>query len=197
LYEDPYSFLQALHPDDRGWVEERVRAERYGGFSLEYRILHPDGEERWIWDRGFPIKDESGVVHRIAGIAEDITERKRAQEKLVKYADEVRDLYNNAPCGYHSLDRNGVYVQINDTELEWLGYSREEVVGKMSFSDFLIPEHRPLFLAKYLEFVSTGAGKDIEYHVRSKHGTIRTILLSATALLDTDGSVSDESGDTV
>jgi len=188
LYQNPCSFLEALHPDDRNWVEERIRKEGQDGFSLEYRIVHPNGEVHWIWDRGFPVKDEQGVVHRIAGIAEDITERKRAQEKLLKYADEVRDLYNNAPCGYHSLDPNGLYVQINDTELEWLGYSREEVVGKLRFSDLLVPEDRPLFLAKYQEFVSKGTVKDIEYHIRSKNGTTRTILLSATALLDTDGS---------
>ena len=53
--------------------------------------------------------------------------------------DLLADFYHNAPCGYHSLDADGVFVQINDTALKWLGRAREEVVGKMSFTDLLTP----------------------------------------------------------
>ena len=69
LRENPQSFLDAIHPEDREWVEGRIVAERSVGFSLEYRIVLPDGNVRWIWDRGFPIKDQSGVIQRLAGIA--------------------------------------------------------------------------------------------------------------------------------
>jgi PAS domain S-box-containing protein len=187
LYENPYSFLESVHPDDRVWVEKKIRGEREHGFSLEYRIERPDGSVRWIWDRGFPIKDASGHVFRIAGIAEDITDRKQAQEELRRYADEVRDLYNNAPCGYHSLDEKGFYVQINDTELEWLGYTREEVVGKLRFSDALPPQERPIFEERYKQFVATGSVRDIEYRLLSKDGSTRTVLLSATSSRDSEG----------
>jgi PAS domain S-box-containing protein len=187
LYENPYSFLEAIHPDDRSWVEQRIRNERTQGFSLEYRIVQPDGAVRWIWDRGFPIKDDSGVVHRIAGIAEDITERKQAQEELRRYTDEVRDLYNNAPCGYHSLDENGFYVQINDTELEWIGYTREEVLGKLRFSDILPPGSQPAFEENYREFIASGSVKDVEYQICSKDGVVRNVLLSATASKNSEG----------
>ena len=57
-------------------------------------------------------------------------EREKALQKLnqelMQYAAMVQDLYNHAPCGYHSLDPEGNFVQINDTELAWLGYSREK-----------------------------------------------------------------------
>jgi hypothetical protein len=53
-----------------------------------------------------------------------------AEEKLKKYAEEVTDLYENAPCGYHSLAKDGTIIRINNTELTWLSYSREEVVGR-------------------------------------------------------------------
>ena len=187
LHKDTYSFLDAVHPEDRASVEERIRNQRESGFNLEYRIVRPDGSVRWIWDRGFPIKDSSGVVYRIAGIAEDITDRKSAQEELRRYADQVRDLYNNAPCGYHSLDKNGYYVQINDTELEWLGRTREEVVGKLRFSDVLRPEERPVFEEKYKLFVATGSVRDVEYELLSKDGATKTVLLSATASCDPEG----------
>lgn len=188
LQEDPYSFLDAVHPEDREWVEQRIRAEKERGFSLEYRIVQPGGAVRWIWDRGFPIRDLQGVVVRIAGISEDITERRQAQEELLKYADQVRDLYNNAPCGYHSLDADGYYVQVNDTELEWMGYTREEVIGKLRFTDILTPESLPVFEEKYPEFKAAGSSKDVEYQIISKDGTQRSILLSATASVDADGN---------
>ncbi|PYS72392.1 MAG: hypothetical protein DMF69_07770 [Acidobacteria bacterium] len=187
LHDEPYSFLDAVHPEDRDWVARRIIAERSNGFSLEYRIIR-DGTIRWISDRAFPVKNADGKVERIAGIAKDVTERKKAQEELQKYAGQVRDLYNNAPCGYHSLDSNGVFVQINDTELEWLGYTRDEVVGKLRFSDVVAPEQRDYFEEKYDLFRSLGSVKDVEYQLVSKDGTSRNILLSATSSKDSQGN---------
>ena len=76
LYADPYSFLEAVHPEDRWRVEQTIKENQETGFSSEYRIVKGDGSVRWIRDRGFPIKNEQGIVYRIAGIAEDITDRK-------------------------------------------------------------------------------------------------------------------------
>ena len=53
-----------------------------GGYDVEYRIVRPDGAVRWIRDRAFPVRNQQGEVYRIAGIAEDITERKRTREVL-------------------------------------------------------------------------------------------------------------------
>jgi len=58
---------------------------------------------------------------------------RRVQERTV----EVEDLYNHAPCGYHSLDSNGLFVRVNDTELRCLGYSRDELIGRKRFADLL------------------------------------------------------------
>ncbi|HEV7767054.1 MAG TPA: PAS domain S-box protein [Thermoanaerobaculia bacterium] len=81
-YQDPLSFTQAIHPDDRARVLAIIERDQAKGFELEYRIVRPDGDVRWIWDRGFPIQDASGRVYRVAGIAEDITERKKLEEQL-------------------------------------------------------------------------------------------------------------------
>jgi len=58
----------------------------------EYRIIRPDGRVRWIRDRAFPIKDKSGRVYRVTGIAEDITERKLAEEELRATTEQLRAL---------------------------------------------------------------------------------------------------------
>jgi signal transduction histidine kinase len=77
------SFLEAVHPDDLPRVAAMLEAMRRGEpTSNEYRILRPDGSQRWIWDRAFPVRDPNGRVVRIAGISEDITDRKLAEEAI-------------------------------------------------------------------------------------------------------------------
>jgi PAS domain S-box-containing protein len=83
LYDDPRSWAYGIHPEDRERVERCFVDEAIsGGFDLEYRIVRPDGQERWIYDRAFPIRNERGEVYRVAGISEDITERKQAELAL-------------------------------------------------------------------------------------------------------------------
>lgn len=83
LYEKPQTWLEAIHPEDR----ERIRMAALGrqvdgNYDETYRIVRPDGSIRWIQDRAFPIRDESGRVYRIAGLAEDITERRQLEEQF-------------------------------------------------------------------------------------------------------------------
>jgi two-component system, cell cycle sensor histidine kinase and response regulator CckA len=83
LYASPRDWLDAIHPEDRPAVlKAATHDQARGEYDVEYRIERPDGEIRWIRDRAFPVRDESGQVHRIAGVAEDITDRKQAQEAL-------------------------------------------------------------------------------------------------------------------
>lgn len=85
LLRNPRSFVEAIHPDDRERVLTRLDvANKVRGipFDHEYRILLPDGSTRWIWDRGFPIRDKTGQVVRYVGIAQDITRSKLAEEQI-------------------------------------------------------------------------------------------------------------------
>ncbi len=111
LYERPESFLDAVHPADRERVLGSVAAQLRGEeTSLEYRIVRSDGSERWIWDRGFPIKDPSGQVYRVAGIAEDVTERKRAEEVL-RHSEAInRALLNAIPDLIFRFGQDGTYL---------------------------------------------------------------------------------------
>jgi PAS domain S-box-containing protein len=77
LYEDPHSWLDAVHPDDNDralvFFNRDTSADT---FDVQYRIRRPDGAQRWIHDRGYAIRDSSGRIIRIAGRATDITETK-------------------------------------------------------------------------------------------------------------------------
>jgi diguanylate cyclase (GGDEF)-like protein/PAS domain S-box-containing protein len=87
LEAEPQAWLRAIHAEDRERVQ-RARKERapLGTYDIEYRVLHTQGGVRWIHDRAFPVRSAAGHVYRIAGIAEDITERKLAEEQLANLA---------------------------------------------------------------------------------------------------------------
>ncbi|MEZ4737251.1 MAG: PAS domain-containing sensor histidine kinase [Caldilineaceae bacterium] len=132
-------------------------------------------------------RDAAGVPAGVVAVNHDITKRKEAEEALRNYAEEVKDLYNNAPCGYHSLNPEGVVVQINDTELRWLGYTREEIIGCLKFTDLLTSAGKRIFAATFPRFQEQGWVKDLEFDLIRRDGSIITVLLSATAMYDEQG----------
>ena len=86
LYRDPRSLVRAVHPEDRRRVHDARKFAMRGGYDETYRVVRSDGTIRWVNDRAFPVQDESGNVYRIAGIAEDVTEKKFAEEQLMQLA---------------------------------------------------------------------------------------------------------------
>jgi diguanylate cyclase (GGDEF)-like protein/PAS domain S-box-containing protein len=86
LKKSPRNLVRVVHPEDRLRVYHARRRAAAGQYDEIYRIIRPDGSVRWIQDRAFPVRDANNLVYRIAGIAEDITHRKEAEEKLVYLA---------------------------------------------------------------------------------------------------------------
>src|SRR5260370_23061060 len=77
-----------MHSEDRArMLEVALSRQKSGDYDEEYRIVRPDGTLRWIRDRAFPVRNEAGEVYRIAGIAEDITERKRLEREVLEISD--------------------------------------------------------------------------------------------------------------
>ncbi|MGH7766167.1 MAG: PAS domain S-box protein, partial [Candidatus Binatia bacterium] len=105
------SWLGALHPEDLERVLAAVRTKQVtGSYDEEYRILRPDGSIRWIRDRAFPVRNDSGRNYRVAGIAEDITERKRAEEDAERNLERLRALRDIDHAISSSLDLRTVLV---------------------------------------------------------------------------------------
>ncbi|XGW00910.1 MAG: PAS domain S-box protein (plasmid) [Leptolyngbya sp. BL-A-14] len=93
LYEQPHSWLEAVHPNDRSRLMSELQSlgnpvEQ----GLEYRIVQPNGTVRWVLTRTFPIFDETGHVDRVAGIGRDITELKQIEAELKQYQDQLEAL---------------------------------------------------------------------------------------------------------
>jgi PAS domain S-box-containing protein len=116
----------------------------------------------------------------------EVRNRKDAETRAHRYARQVEDLYNNAPCGYHSLDVDGNVVQINNTELAWLGYDRDEVVGK-PFVRLLPEAARAQFSTNFVQFKSTGTAHDLEYELQRRDGSILPVALNATLVRSAQG----------
>ena len=122
-----------------------------------------------------------------ANLASKLGACTQAGSALKKYADQFADFYHNAPCSYHSLDPDGVFVQINDIGLKWLGRTREEVVGKMRFTDLLTPASGKTFLESYPHFKERGWVHNLEFEIARGDGTSLSVLLNATAIKDAAG----------
>ncbi len=90
---DHSAWADNIHLDDRARVLRNFgRDVEQGTYDEDFRVVHPDGSVRWLQERAFPIRDEHGDVVRVAGVAEDITSRKQAEEELQRARDEIDDL---------------------------------------------------------------------------------------------------------
>jgi len=121
-------------------------------------------------------------------LRKEIRQRSEAQRAAQLHAAEVENLYNRAPCGYHSVDRKGIFVRMNDTELSWLGYRREEVIGKLRFIDVVAPECVQTVLDNFPKLLSGGITTNLEYKLIRKNGTSFPVSVNAVPLLDAHGN---------
>ncbi|MHB1047249.1 MAG: EAL domain-containing protein [Thermoanaerobaculia bacterium] len=139
LYERPGSWSEAIHRDDQAWVKRKFTEEMaVKPVTIEYRIVRPGGEVRWIEVRTYPVRDDSGTVVRIAGLAKDITEFKRAAEELRESERRFSEMMANVELVSLMLDPEGGITYCNEHFLRLTGWRPEDLLGR-SFIDALIP----------------------------------------------------------
>ncbi|OGT12576.1 MAG: hypothetical protein A3F73_10395 [Gallionellales bacterium RIFCSPLOWO2_12_FULL_59_22] len=171
--------LDAVLRTDREVIDKRDKIE-----FIEHVLL--GGANRWFQVTKVPMEQPDGSVH-VLDMAVDITASRLAAENLLKSAQRIEDLYDRAPCGYHSLDKDGIFVNVNNTELEWLGYSRHELVGQRKFIDLLAPSGGVKFFPWFERLMAKGGVQELELDVLRKDGTVLQVQLNATAIYDADG----------
>jgi PAS domain S-box-containing protein len=85
LQENPSSYEEAIHPEDRAHVLGKLQeATQSGHFAERFRIVRPNGEIRWLSVRGFPVRDFDGSISRLVGTAQEITAQKQAEDQVIK-----------------------------------------------------------------------------------------------------------------
>jgi PAS domain S-box-containing protein len=170
LYEQPRSWIESIHPDDRTGVIENMEQRQAGVFSdLEFRIVRPDGSVRWIRSRAFPVNDADGNHSRIAGIAEDITGRQEAAESLRKSEQRFRTFVDHATDAFFLQDDKYVVLDVNRQACESLGYTSDELIG-MTPADF-DPNITPAALDNLTRRLDAGKMMAFESSHRRKDGT--------------------------
>jgi PAS domain S-box-containing protein len=120
-------------------------------------------------------------------VSKDLTRRQQAEAKIQQYVAEFEGLYHTAPCGYHSLDIDGMFERVNRTELQMLGYEEDELIGNQNFGDLLTPESNRVFWENFVVAKHRGWIRDLEFQMIHKDG--RVVPVSATAIV-----VNDEAG---
>jgi len=108
--------------------------------------------------------------------------------------ESFRDFFENAPIGCHIFGTDGIILDINRTELDKIGYKRDEIVGKKKWSDLIIPEEKAKFKNHWKDIKTKGIVNDIEYTLVHKDGHFINILLNASARLDKDGKLINTRG---
>ena len=130
LYRKPRSFLDSIHPDDVGRVIENIKAqERSEPYENEYRIVRPDGSLCWIWDRGYPVKDQSGCATSYVGVAQDITRRVNAEDRYRSLFDNMLEGFSQCKMFYDG-DKPIEYIHLTVNPAFTRLTGLNDVVGK-------------------------------------------------------------------
>jgi len=111
-----------------------------------------------------------------------------ASAQLREASSEIKDLYENAPCGYHSVNADGVFVEMNHTMLSWLGYRKVDVIGKLRFLDILDTASQQTANETFPVFKAHGAVKNLELVFIRRNGTTFPALINSTAIRDARGT---------
>jgi diguanylate cyclase (GGDEF)-like protein/PAS domain S-box-containing protein len=186
-YLNPRSFMDSIIPADREWVEGRVLEQAVNDYKIEYRITRPDGEVRWIWDRSVPVRNPSGEVCRLIGIAEDITERKQAEETLRSSEERFRKVASTSPDACICIDDGGLVSFWNEAAERIFGFASREMLGRPV--EGIIPERLRAAHSAGLKRVANAGhytGRRIELEARHRDGNEFPVEISLSTW--TEGS---------
>lgn len=187
--EDPSLLDRALHPDDRERVEAaEAHAEATGEpMSLEYRMRTRDGREVWVQDELVLVRDEEGRPLFWQGILLDITERKRAEEKLRKSEERYRSILEQIHDVYLETDLKGNFTFFNHALVEALGYTEEELRG-MNYLQCTVKRCVPRLRKAFEEVYRTGIpARNLGWEIIRKDGQRRYVESTTSLITDEQG----------
>lgn len=176
LYQNYDAWLESVHPEDRSRVVAGMvhKCQQNLEYDEEYRIVRPDGSYRWIWSRTFPICNEKGEVHRIAGIAEDISDRKQAIEALRL----TQFCLDRAADAVFWMEANGQFFYVNDAACRLLGYSRSEFLG-MTIQDIKPGKISPQNWQYMWGEIQKSGFLNMESRFLTKNGSLLSVEITA------------------
>lgn len=179
------SFYSYVHPDDRDYVDKAVKEALNGKpHNIDYRIISADGENRIVHSHGEVIFNEENIQIRMRGTVQDITERKKAEEKIQSLANIVES--SDDAIITESLDY--IITSWNKGAEQIYGYSAEEILGKPIYT--LAPPHLEEETKKLVERVKQGERVQQYETLRlRKDGRIINVSITLSPVFDIYGKL--------
>lgn len=196
LYENPVSWLNATHPDDRARAVAAIDRGRDRPFEVEYRIVRPDGSIRWIRDRGFPVRNAAGNVYRLAGLAEDVTQRKQFDEELRRTQHLLAEAQRLAHIGSWNHDVTTGFVTWSDELYRIFNMKRGEFDPKTEAMAFIHAEDRPRVEQAMTNAFEHQVPFNQTYRIRRRDGEERHLQSQGYVVRDATGAPANFFGTT-
>ena len=183
--------VQRTHPDDRQEVQQVIeRASRdRTEFALEHRLLIPDGSIKYLQVVGRPSTDE-GRCSEFVGAVTDITNHRRAEEKIREQETELRQILDLTPQHIAVFGPDGERLYINHTALEYFGITLEQwrEPGRV-YNELVHPEDREHFLNERKKLFLEGKPHEFEARLLRRDGAFRCFLSRLTPIKDERGQI--------
>ncbi|WP_408035104.1 PAS domain S-box protein [Tolypothrix bouteillei] len=184
-----WGWLDVVHPDDRQltvqtWTEalqNKVSCE------VEYRLLHYDGEYRYVYVRGVPILDVAGNVREWIGTVTDISDRKQAEIALRDSEQKYRNIVQTANEGIWLIDAETQTLYVNERMAQMLGYTTEEILER-TVLEYCFPQDI-LSACKHIGSNFQGKNEQFDFRFRRKDGKELLVLACTSPVRDGQGNI--------
>jgi len=183
-------YTDILLPEDAQRTKSEIAdyaARHITEYTQVYRIITKDGDVRWVEDHTSVLEDPETGQRYNQGIIVDITEKRITEDKLRKSEEKYRRIVETAAEGFILMDENHRIIDVNEAYCRLLGYSREEILGKMPF-DLATDEFRAYVLS-HRDKILSQEYRELEGSLRAKDGRSVPVLLHGNTLRDDQGRV--------
>jgi PAS domain S-box-containing protein len=183
-------FLSMIHPDDRARVDEAMKRTLadHSEYNVEYRVVWPDGSNRWIAAKGRAYQNDAGENFRVGGILFDVTERRQALAALREEEERFQAIANGIPQLAHMAGPDGAFSWYNQRWYEYTGTTPEQMEG-WGWRSVIDSAMLPKVMERWQASIATGEPFDMEFPLRGADGTFRTFLNRVVPLKDSEGRV--------
>ncbi|MCK9503951.1 MAG: EAL domain-containing protein [Porticoccaceae bacterium] len=192
LHNQRLSFVDLMHQEDRDQVLEVIRTalDQNQPFSVEYRMLHRDGSERWVWERGRGLAVAPGQPALVHGFVQDISDRHNREKALAEAEQRYRSIFEHATEGIFQSTQDGHYLEVNPALAAIYGYTTPlEMVSELkdiANQLYVIPGRRNEFARQMLE---EGRVVNFESQVYRRDGAVIWISENAHEVRNIDGEL--------
>jgi len=181
------AFSSVVHPDDLPITYAAAKAiERQESFELTYRLLHADGHNVWVREKGRGEYNSQGQLQWVSGFIWDISDRKAVEDQLQLSQQRFSNAFSTAPQGMALVSLQGNWLEVNDQLCEMLSYSREQLL-QTDFQHITHPDDLDADLQNVAELL---AGEVSTYQMEKRYldsqGRIIWVLLSVSLVRDSD-----------